>query len=785
MTRLSRRHFLATTTLAAAAPAFAAEKPRYRDPAAPVAERVADLLSRMTLEEKVAQMRAMWFGKAAILDAAGNFAPDKAAGALANGIGQLSRGGDWAGTSRFTQDQHRPGTNTLALLNAVQRHLVEQTRLGIPALVHEEAAHGFAGPEATIFPIPPGLGSTWNPALVEQAFTVAAREARAHGAAVALAPVLDLARDPRWGRVEEFFGEDPFLVGAMALAATRGLQGRARPIGPERVFATLKHFVHGTPEGGLNLAPADMSQRTLRGTYLVPFRRAIAEGDAAIVMPSYNEVGGVPAHAHRALLQQEGRRVLGFKGPYFSDYAAIPNLVEHHHVAADDSEAAAMALRAGVDADLPEGAAYARLPDLVRAGKVPESAIDLAVGRILALKFEAGLFERPYTDPRRLTAQTNRPTDVALAREVARQAVILLKNDGVLPLAPRAGLKIAVIGPNAEEALLGGYSGENSRSVGLLEGLRRNVPKDWVVTHAEGVRLTDREANRPPRVIEPAKLTDPATNGARIAEAVAAARAADVVILALGDKPELTREAVRANAPGDRMSLKLFGDQDRLVEAIAATGKPLVSILLNGRILSVPRLTDVSNALIEGWYLGQEAGNALADVLLGATNPGGKLPVTVPHAASTLPAYVGREPSALINHYIETDNAPLFPFGFGLSYTTFTVSAPRLSAARIRQGEGVTVSVDVTNTGSQTGDEVVQIYLRDEVSSAPRPLLELKGFERVRLQPGETRTVAIGLPAEAFAFWNAELEWVAEPGRFTIHAGNSAASLKSATLELA
>ena len=752
----------------------------YRDPRAPMETRVQDLLSRMTLEEKTAQVRAMWMGKSAFLDSAGTFSPQKASTSLANGIGQIARPGDYFGTSRMRLETFRGVEETVALVNAIQRHLVERTRLGIPALFHEETAHGLAERNATIFPVPPGLASTWDPALVEQAFSVAGREARLRGATVALSPVVDLARDPRYGRVEEFFGEDPYLVAQMGIASVRGQQGRTRPLGADKVYVTLKHFVHAAPQGGLNLAPAEFTERTLREAFLVPFEEAIRAANPGVIMPSYNEVGGVPSHANRELLTQTGRGRLGFRGAYFSDYFGVTNLVSHHHVAATNDDAAVLALSAGVDAELPDGTAYANLPALVRAGRVPVATLDSAVARVLRMKFEAGLFEHPYTDVQRTLRETNTPADVRLARTVAQRSIVLLKNDGVLPLDPTATLKLAVIGPNAEAPQLGGYAGLNPKSVGILAGVRAAAGRAMSVEYAEGVRIAEGRADR--ASYQPMVRPDSAENARRIAEAVQVARRADVVLLVVGDAPEITREAVSFNAPGDRSTLGLFGAQDALVEAILGTGKPVIALLLNGRPLTVTRLAEKANALVEGWYLGQEGGNAFADVLFGVVNPGGKLPVSFPRSVGDLPIYYNRHPSADLNQYVEGKRVPLFPFGFGLSYTTFDLSAPRLANARIAAKDTATVEVDVTNTGKRAGDEVVQLYIRDDVSTVPRPVLELKGFQRVTLQPGEKRTVRFTLTPDALAFWNIDMRRVVEPGTFTISTGSSSASLKSTTL---
>ncbi|MEO7383339.1 MAG: glycoside hydrolase family 3 N-terminal domain-containing protein, partial [Novosphingobium sp.] len=785
---LTRREAMlssAVVALVAAPAAHARSGTGYRDPSLPVAARVKDLLARMTIEEKTAQMLCMWERKMEFLDDKLQFSPAKAQKVLANGIGQLARPTDIRGVPEWDNHPFRSYEDGARLVNAVQRFLVENTRLGIPALLHDELAHGLLAGEATIFPIPTALGSTWDPDLVEQVFTVAAREARARGTTVALTPVIDLLRDPRWGRCEEFFGEDPHHVAQMGIAAVRGMQGRTRPLGKDRVFVTLKHFVHGMPQGGLNIGPADMSERTLRSEYLVPFAEVIKQTNPAIIMPSYNEIMGVPSHANGELLQATGRQRLGFKGVYFSDYEGVGNLKNQHHVAATSDDAAVMAITAGVAADLPEGTSYARIPELVRAGRISEAQIDDAVSRILALKFEAGLFEEPYVDLRRVRRETGTPLHVELARTAAQKSLVLLKNDGALPIEPKGPLKLAVIGPNAVEPLFGGYSGGTNKAVGILEGVRRAAPTGVTIEHADGVWIAPPDSIGVHRSYSPLPPVPEADNRRRIAEAVELAKRSDTILLVVGDVPSVTREAVHISLPGDRNTLGLWGMQDELVEALIATGKPIIALLINGRPLAVNRLAAKANALIEGWYPGQEGGHAFADVLFGKVNPGGKLPVSFPRSAGALPVWYNHHPSVEVNTYLEGGQSPLFPFGHGLSYTTFDISAPRLGKATIAKGESVSVEIDVRNTGKRSGDEVVQLYIRDDVSSVPRPVLELRHFRRVTLAAGEMQTVRFDLTGDDLAFWDIAMNWTVERGTFTISAGPSSAILKSAILTVA
>lgn len=782
--KLTRRTLLSSVAALAAAPAFAADTVVYRDAKVPISVRVADLLQRMTLEEKAAQLGCMWFTKGKLMDVkTGVFSPEKAAVAIPNGLGNLGRPSDTAGMpyNVFMDNAFREPEDAITFSNAVQRFLVEKTRLGIPALFHEETAHGLAVKGATSFPIPTALGSTWDPELVEDVFTYVARQSRARGVPVGFSPVLDLIRDPRWGRSEEFFGEDPHHVGEMGLASIRGLQGRSRPIAKDRMFATAKHFVHGTPQNGLNIGPFDVSERNLREYYLPPFAKAIRTGKVAIIMPSYNEVAGIPSHGNHGLLQDTGRKLLGFEGAYFSDYGAVEELATLHHLAADKDGAAVLAIRAGVDANLPEGEAYSRLPALVRAGQVSIDVIDAAVAQVLALKFEAGLFEHPYIDTRAAAVALSDPSGPKLARAVAQKAIVLLKNDGILPLDPNTALKLAVVGPNSADAPLGGYSGLPSKVITVVEGLKAQAGS-VAIEQADGVWITMPDAKGRHQASAYIKAVPRADNDRRIAEAVAVASRSDVILLVVGDNAQITREAIGPAAPGDRDSLGLYGDQDRLVDAMLQTGKPVIAVLLNGRPLAVTTLADKANALIEGWYLGEQGGHALADVVFGDVNPGGKLPVTFPRSVGDIPAFYNRHPSADKVGYVEGKRQPLFPFGHGLSYTSFSISPPRLSKSQIGVNESFSVEVDVSNTGKRAGDEVVQIYIRDLVSTVPRPVLELKAFRRVTVKPGESQTVRFDLSPEDLSFWDIDMRWTVEPGEFRLSVGNSSVNLQHAKL---
>ena len=762
----------------------------YKDPAQSVEARVEDLLKRMTLGEKAAQLMTLWEQKAKVQTDAGVFSPEEASQNFPNGIGQFARPSDKRGVTQTNAGAagasagsvNRDARDTAEYVNAAQRWAVERTRLGIPILMHEEALHGYVARGATSFPQSIALASTWDPALLERVFSVAAREMRARGATLALAPVVDVARDPRWGRIEETYGEDPYLVSEMGLAAIRGFQGTKLPLPSDKIMVTLKHMTgHGQPENGTNVGPAHVGERELREVFFPPFERAVKELPVRSVMASYNEIDGVPSHASPWLLNDVLRKEWGFKGAIVSDYFAVNELVTRHKMYADVKNAAERAIESGVDSETPDPQGFVHLPELVRSGRVSQAAVDEAVRRVLRMKFESGLFENPYADAATAEAKTATPDAMALAREAAQKAVVLLKNDkGVLPLNAASIRRMAVVGTHARNTPIGGYSDEPRHVVSVLEGLQTAAQGRFEVDYAEGVRLTETRCWSCDEV----KLVPAEVNRKLIAEAVDTARKSDVVVMVLGENEQLSREAWADAHLGDRASLDMVGQQEELARAIFALGKPTVVILLNGRPLSVNYLAANAPALIEGWYLGQETGNAVADVLFGTVNPGGKLPVSFARSVGQLPVYYNRKPTSR-RGYLFDSTAPLYPFGFGLSYTTFDVSAPRFARDTVRTGENVQVSVDVANTGRRAGDEVVQLYVRDDEASITRPLLELKRFQRVTLQPGERRTVTFELKPDDLAMWNMDMKRVVEPGTFTISAGPNSVDLKSARLTVA
>jgi beta-glucosidase len=760
------------------------QSPAYKNPELSPARRVRDLLSRMTLEEKAAQMQCVWQKKAELfLDRQGNFDLQKARTCFkhGNGLGQVGRPSD-AGKGKNAREMAE-------LTNAIQRFFLEHSRLGIPVIFHEECLHGHAGIASTSFPQPIGLAATFNPALVEALYAVTAQETRLRGAHQALTPVVDVARDPRWGRVEETFGEDPYLVAQLGMAAVRGFQGDRTFRDKSRLIATLKHFAaHGQPESGLNCAPANVSLRLLRETFLYPFQQAIQQAGAISVMASYNEIDGVPSHANQWLLRDVMRKEWGFKGFVVADYYAIWELAHRedthgHAVAADKREACALAVRAGVNIELPEPDCYLHLAELVRRGKLKEAQLDELVAPMLFWKFSLGLFDDPYVDPNEAERVVGCDRNRRLALEAARETITLLKNsDNLLPLDPAKLKSIAVIGPNADRELLGGYSGRPKSVTTVLEGIRAKVGDRVQVTYAEGCKITI-GGSWNEDVVTP---SDPAADRKQIEKAVQVAKSAEVIVLALGGNEQTSREAWSLKHLGDRARLGLLGRQQELVAAMLATGKPVILLLFNGSPLSLQYPEDQVPAILECWYLGQETGHAVADVLFGDYNPGGKLPITIPRSAGHLPAFYNYKPSAR-RGYLFDDVSPLFPFGFGLSYTTFAFGNLRLRQKRIRPNGATQVLVDVTNTGPRAGTEVVQMYIRDRVSSVTRPVKELKGFKRVSLQPGQTQTVRLDITTDSLAFYDLNMKYVVEPGEFEVMVGNSSRDqdLQKVTLTVA
>lgn len=770
------RYALLVALLAAPLAAQPPSGAPYLDPSLPVEARVKDLLSRMSLEEKVAQLQSFRPKDPHAFDETGAFVGGADAPALYNGAGAVYAGGD-----RFASDPRA----AVIRINSVQRFMREKTRLGIPAFTFAEAVHGYMAAGATSFPAAIALGSTWDTQLVERVFTAAAQEASARGVRQVLSPVLDLARDPRWGRFEECYGEDPYLVSRMGIAAIFGLQGRTGTVDAQHVAVTLKHFAgHGQPEGGRNIAPVSFSEREFRTNHLYPFEMAVKVAHAHSVMASYNEWDGVPNHVNHRLLTDILRTEWGFDGYVMSDGGGIDVLYQDHHAAAGPEDAGILSIEAGLDYDLGgKGHCFSRLAEEERAGRVPLSAIDRAAANVLRVKFLCGMFERPYADPDNVARVTNSPEHRALARQAAEEAMILLKNDGgVLPF-DRARIKtLAVIGPNAADIHLGGYSAVPMQGVSVLEGLRASLGDAARVLYAQGCALTVNHASGW-LVNENPVLGDEASDGRLIDEAVATALRSDAVVLVLGENELLRREAWSESHLGDRDTLELVGRQVDLARAVLATGKPVAVLLINGGPLTVNYLQEHAPAIVECWYLGEETGSAVADVLFGKVSPGGKLTVTFPRSVGQLPDYYDHKPSRM-RSYVLADSTPLYPFGYGLSYARFSYANLRVSPGAITPDGSARVSVDVTNAGTCRADEVVELYIHALVSLPVRPVEELKDFARVTLAPGETRTVSFSLTPDKLEAFDLAMRRTVQPGDFEVLVGGSSADTLRAPLRV-
>lgn len=753
--------------------------------------KVNELLAKMTLDEKLAQVSCVWFGKADIYNADGSFNPDKMKEKFPHGIGCFARPQDTIGmentndTERDVNDASvvrrmsaRTPAQTVELTNAIQKWMIEETRLGIPTLFHEEGLHGFQARYATSFPQSIALAATFDTNMVKEIYGVVAREIRARGAHHVLSPVVDVALDPRWGRIEETYGEDPYLVSRMGVAAVKGFQGDGFPIKDDKVLTTLKHMTgHGQPEAGMNIGPAQISERILREVFFPPFESAILEANPASVMASYNEIDGIPSHGNGWLLNDVLRGEWGFEGVVVADYFAISELQVRHRVVGSIEEAGALALSSGVDVELPDGAAYYTLKEQIENGTFDEAILDQAVRRMLEMKIKGNVFETPYSDAQYADDITGNQEARDLALTAAHKAAVLLKNeDGLLPLNANDYGTIAVIGPNSDITVLGGYSDEPRQTISILDGMKARLGDDKIA-HAKGVLLTDNRSWWDDEV----NLADREDNLAMIEDAVAVAANADLIVLAIGGDESTSREAWAESHLGDRNDITLIGEQKELVEALAVTGKPIVAVVISGRPLSLENVDAHLPAILYGWQLGQETGTAVADLLFGDVNPSGKMPVTVPRTVGQIPAFYYHKPTAR-RGYAFDDVSPLYPFGFGMSYTSFDISEPSLSSSSIAVGGESTVSVTVTNSGDRAGDEVVQMYIRDKVSSVTRPIKELKGFARVSLEPGESETVSLPIKPEHLQFFGRDMKRVIEPGEFEIMVGNSSDNLQAVTL---
>jgi beta-glucosidase len=755
-------------------PAFAqSQKPKYLNPKAPIEERIHDLLSRMTIEEKIAELqctlRKIEWGQNLTVNGLG-------------GVGPLLR-------PYVAEEAAEKG-------NEIQKLAMEKTRLGIPVIFHDEALHGLVGNKATSFPQAIGLAATWDTELVARVATVIGKETRARGIRQVLSPVVNIARDARWGRVEETYGEDPYLQSRLAVAFCKNIEN-------EGVITTPKHFVANVGDGGRDSYPIFFSERELREVYFPPFKAAFQEGNAWSVMASYNAVNGVPCSADKWLLTDILRKEWGFKGFVVSDYGSVAGIMNMHFVAATPKQGAIKAVEAGLDMELPDIYCYgAPLLEAAKDGSVSMETIDDAVKNILRAKFRLGLFENPYVDPKAAAAINDAPEHRALAREAAREAIVLLKNEGnVLPLKKEVK-SMAVIGPQADVVRLGGYSGFGMKTVTILEGIKNKLGPEATVYHEKGCDLgftwlppipskylvppDAKPGEHGPKgeyfknmrleyfenkgsaytslVWDLKRETDP-----RIQAAVDAAKKSDVAVVVFG---------IIEGEGYDRANLDLPGEEERLIKSVSETGTPIVVVLINGSAVTMKSWIDKVSAVVEAWYPGEEGGNAVADVLFGDYNPGGKLPMTFPQSVGQVPLYYNHKPTGRGNDYADMSGKPLFPFGFGLSYTTFTYGNLQITPSRIPPYGKIYVSVDVQNSGDRKGEEVIQLYLHDPVASVTRPVKELKGFKRILLAPNEKKTVTFELTQDELGFFDGKMKYVVEPGMIEVMIGSSSDDIR-------
>ncbi len=728
----------------------------YKKPSAPVEDRVEDLLKRMTLEEKVAQ--TLCYGiDMMMLD--NQYDTSKLNTILKHGIGQL-------------RDHNKVDVVTsVQLHNDVQKYLIENTRLGIPAIIHGEGLHGYVNHDATSFPQALALAGTWNLELINKVYTHVAKETRSRGVQQLLTPVLDIARDPRWGRFSETFGEDPVLTAEIGKQIVTSFQGTTDSfLDAEHVISTVKHFPsHGSPYGGFNCAPALVNDRMLREVHMYPFTKCIQDAGVVSVMAMYGEIDGIPVHASKHILKDVLRDELGFKGFVVSDYAGIELLgtgpqweFHRHHVASDSLHAGELAAKAGVNVELMIPHGYAALADLVRQNKVKEETLDSLIRPVLEYKFRLGLFENPYVDEQKALDITNSESNNQLALEAAKQSVLMLKNkNNTAPVHPDKTSSIAVIGPNADRQLLGDYSTLKPRYFSTVyEGIKQRAGKKIDVVYHEGCKIT-------PEIPENKNQLE--KDRESIKKAVSISKESDMIVAVVGGDRNTAREG------RDRNNLDLVGLQEELINELAALDKPLVLCIIGGIPYAIPDIYEKVDVVYQCWNLGQETGNAVAATLFGDHNPCAKLTVSIPRSVGHLPAFYNKKPTAYTREYLY-DPAPggfCFPFGHGLSYTTFSYDNLTLEYDTISTGDKVNISVDVKNTGTRDGVEIVQLYIHDFVATVTRPMKELKAFKRAVIKAGETKTVSLTLNANDLSFYNKHMKRVTEPGLFKIMVGSS------------
>jgi beta-glucosidase len=708
--------------------------PDYLNKNIPIEKRVEDLLKRMTIAEKIYQMVSIsnflitWSGDNFLITW-----KDETVSIPKEGLGQLSKG-----ITHFT-----PKTGAKRA-NEVQKLAREQTRLGIPIIIHDECLHGCVALGSTSFPQSIALASTWDEKLMKEIAKAIGKETKARGISQCLSPTINIARDPRCGRTEETYGEDPFLTSRMAVAFVRGIQSQG-------VAATPKHFAANfVGDGGRDSNAIHLSERILREIYFPAFEACVKKANALSIMAAYNSLDGIPCSSNKWLLTDVLRKEWGFKGFVVSDYFSVAHIYEKHKVAETKAEAAKQAVEAGLDIELPNIDCYAELIDLVEKNKISVEAINECVRRVLRVKFWLGLFDNPYVDPEYAEKICDCTEHRGLALKAAQKSIVLLKNnDNILPLGKNVK-SIAVIGPNANEIRLGGYScGEPISVVTPLEGIKNRASKNIKINSAQGCTVDSKSKKG-------------------FKSAVNIAKNSDVAILFMGNSNKTEGE------DRDRSNLDLPGMQEELIKEISKTGTPVIIVLINGSAITMSNWINRVQAVIEAWYPGEEGGNAIADILFGNCNPGGHLPITFPKTTGQLPLYYNYKPSGRSDDYVDLrGEQPLFPFGYGLSYTKFKFGKPRLEKTTIGPNESTRVIIDVTNIGNVAGDEVVQMYIHDKVSSLARPVKELKGFQRITLIPGQTKTVFLDITPEHLAFYDIDMKYVVEPGEFEIMVGSS------------
>lgn len=760
------------------------QKPPYKNRNLSPEERTKDLLSRMTLDEKIMQMQCLWRGKSGkkAIFTEGKFDYKKAKEILPNGIGSLARINEDMGPKAIGPHPTLTPKEAAIQYNKVQKYFLEETRLGIPVMIHEEGLHGQQAVNATNFPVPIALASSWNENLLTEIYTNVGEEIRSRGGGQVLAPVIDVVRDPRWGRTEETMGEDPFLISRLGIAEVQGFQGSGTYLDKNHIGATLKHFgVHGQSEGGNNIAPSNIDEHLAREVFFKPFKDNIQIAKPMNIMVTYNELWGKPAHANKKLLNNILRDEWGFKGVVVSDYYAISDLKNINKITSSVDEAGYIAFKSGIDVELPDQEGYKNLSEYVKNGKVSMSEINEVVSRILINKFRVGLFDNPFVDPNYAEQIVGNNQKRAVAYKAATESMVLLKNEkNFLPIDKEKVKTIAFIGPNADRCILGGYSSTPKNCISPLQAIKEKYGDKINILYAEGARITD--VNSPfPEII---RLVPREDNDARIAEAVSIAKKADIVVLFVGANEATSREAYGPTAPGDLSTLELLNGQNELVKQIVALNKPTCAFVNSGTTLSIGELTNSVSAVMQCWFLGQEGGYAMVDALFGDINPSGKLPISFPRSAGHIPAYYSYKPSSRRGYNLGLDVTPLFPFGYGLSYTTFDYSDLNLSSSEMKKDGTVKVTVKVKNTGSKRGAEVVQMYIHDEYSSMPRPVKELKGFKKIWLDPGESQIVSFTIDSELLSFYDENMKWIVEPGDFSIMVGTSSDKTEKINLKV-